>query len=54
MCPDLPVQTSSYVGFSVCPPAYPEITFLTPDISSKRTSTPQKQPAPSINFEIIP
>src|SRR6266508_4410215 len=47
VCPVRPVQTSSYVGFGVYPPAYPTAVVQTPGMSQKNSSAPQKQPVPN-------
>src|SRR3954471_8579230 len=51
--PVLPSQTCRYVGFSNCPPEYPETTSSTPLRSSKTASTHQKHPAASVAVSIL-
>src|SRR2546430_15579418 len=46
VCPVWPEQTSSYVGFGVCPPAYPTDAEITPEMLQNIFSAPQKQPLP--------
>src|SRR5690606_39753533 len=46
-CPVRAVQTSSYVGLGVCPPAYPTAVEYTPGVCQNRRSAPQKQPSPN-------
>ncbi len=45
--PVRPVQTSSYVGLGVEPPAYPTEVDQTPGTSQNVFSSPQKQPSPN-------
>src|SRR5260370_33557819 len=46
-CPVRPVLTISYCASSRRPPAYPEVTSVTPLTRSNTASTPQKQPPAS-------
>ena len=47
MWPVRPLQTSSYDGFGVMPPAYPTEVDQTPGTCQKISSAPQKQPSPN-------
>ncbi len=47
MWPVRPLQTSSYDGFGVLPPAYPTEVDHTPGTCQKISSAPQKQPSPN-------
>src|ERR1700686_1819840 len=51
--PVRPEHTCSYVGLSRVPPEYPETASMTPGISLKRCSTPQKQPPAKVAFSIL-
>ena len=41
-CPVVPLQTSLYAGFFMCPPVYPETTLTTPSRRWKTASVHQK------------
>src|SRR3989344_6432050 len=51
--PVRPVDTSSYVGFGLVPPAYPGITDTTPLSILKTASVHQKHPPPKIATSLM-
>src|SRR5690606_13370621 len=52
-CPVVPVETSRYVGFFVCPPVYPEVTDNTPSNCLNCSSTHQKHPAANVAVSAV-
>ena len=52
-CPVVPLQTSLYAGFFMCPPVYPETTLTTPSRRWKTASVHQKHPLAKIACLII-
>ena len=47
------MHTCSYVGFSTCPPLYPETTDFIPGYEVKGLTMHQKQPPASVAYAML-